>query len=298
MLCDSDSATVFSTGHETAMSLTTADVRRGWSGDLGNGTNNFYREGGFEAKPKFMNSQTPLEDLGGKPVNVCTDDVPCADPQAVNKLLSHELNQLSQRDREQISEEIHGVKPGVVVPQQSSTSTSMQLSREEQEQIIFREFQDELDRYYFSESPPLEETDLFGNNHRHSTSVEYKYPAYRYARENGSELIHDRDFQLSFFGQGEAGSCPKKAANRMMNYLEFVRKVYHTDDVLFRPITLSDLDQAIGAKDLMYEIAPLQILPLRDPSGRRVFVHLRDLGRSSYPTTVWVSGRRLMVSFR
>ncbi len=238
-----------------------------------------------------MTSQNPLEDFGRHYIKVTTDDIPyikvstndmpCVDPRAVNKLLSYELNELSLEHRERISEEIHGVKPWGGAFQH----TNMQLTREEQEEVVFRQFDDELDRYYFSE-PATPGMDSFGNN---SAGIEYKYPAYRYARDNGSELIRDRDFHLTFFGQGESGSCPKEAAKRMMNYLELVRQVYRTDDVLFRPITLSDLNEAMGSKELMYQVAPIQILPLRDPSGRRVVVHLRDVGPASYPAIVRVS---------
>ena len=257
---------------------------RGWIAGSASEKTGIY-EGRLEVKPNVMTSQNPLEDFGTDDIpyiKVSTDDMPCVDPRALNKLLSYELNELSLEQRERISEEIHGVKPGGGV---SFQHTNMQLTREEQEEVIFRQFYEELDRYYFSEPVTLG-MDSFGNNF---AGIEYKYPAYRYARENGSELIRDRDFHLTFFGQGEGGSCPKEAAKRMMNYLELVRQVYHTDDVLFRPITLSDLNEGMGSKELMYEVAPIQILPLRDPSGRRVVVHLRDVGPASYPAIVRVS---------
>ena len=158
----------------------------------------------------------------------------------------------------------------------TDTDANIPFTGQNEEEIALKEFQEELDRLYFSETTQVE-TNSFTAGRRNSTM----YPSYRYARDNGSELIKDRDFQLKFFGRGEEGRCPKKSAKRMLNYLDFVRHIYHTDDVLFRPITLMDLNEAIGSKTFMYDVAPLQILPLRDPSGRRVVVNVRNFGPAS-----------------
>lgn len=222
-----------------------------------------------------------FEDPQRNYIKVSTDDIPSVDPLAVTKLVTRELNELPLDRRQGILEEIHGVIPGEDISLRCSVGTYRLATRRQKEDIALKQFQDELDRYYFS-IPTQAETNIFalgGRNHSN-------FSAYRYARENNSELIKDRDFQLTFFGRGEEGSCPKKAAKRMLHYLEFVRQVYNTNDVLFRPITLSDLNEAIGSKTFMYEVAPFQMLPLRDPSGRRVFVHLRDIGPLSSPIVV------------
>jgi hypothetical protein len=230
-----------------------------------------------------MNAKASLDELGGEDrTRIGSDHEPGLDPLVVNKLLSNELNQLSLDRREQVLEEIHGVKPGGDVSLQPDGGANNSFTRQEEEEIALSQFQEELDRYYFSET-----TYSLADNNNSSTSRNYKYPAYRYARENGSELINDRDFQLTFFGRGEGGSCAKQGARRMLNYLEFVRQIYDVDDVLFRPICLSDLNEE--SKEFMNDVAPLQILPVRDPSGRRVFVHLRDFGPSSCPVLVRVS---------
>ncbi len=232
-----------------------------------------------------MNSRIQVEDLQRNYIKVITDSVPSLDPLAVDKLLCQELNELPLDRRRVISEEIHGVQSGEDVSLLQSFDKCRIATRKEREDVALSQFQDELDRYY-SSVPNHTETDLFALDVRYPID----YSAYQYARDNGSELIKDRDFQLTFFGRGEEGNCPKKAAKRMIKYLEFVRQVYNTNDVLFRPITLSDLNEAIGSKTFMYEVAPLQLLPLRDPSGRRIFVQLRDIGPSSSPINVRVSG--------
>ena len=223
------------------------------------------------------------DDFGGVGVPNSAEQIFGVDPLQVNKMLSNELNQLSLDRREQVLEEIHGVKSCGRVSLQSSSDD---LLTSQQQQIALEKFQEELDKYYFSDTTELA-SDPFASDHSCNTNQNCRYPAYRYARENGSELINDRDFWLTFFGRGEGGDCPKKGARRMLNYLELIRQIYDTDDVLFRPICLSDLDET--TKEFMYEKAPLQILPIRDPSGRRIFVQLRDFGPFSCPVLVRVS---------
>mmetsp|Transcript_5086 Transcript_5086/g.14753 ORF Transcript_5086/g.14753 Transcript_5086/m.14753 type:complete len:596 (+) Transcript_5086:130-1917(+) len=191
------------------------------------------------------------------------------DPHAVNRMLSQELNELSLDRREQVMEEIHGVKSGRGIPLPSAHGAHNE--RRQQEDILLQQFQEELDKYYISES---------------CSESNSEFPAYQFARDHGSELIRDRNFQLAFFGRGEGGNCAKRGAIRMLNYLEFVLEVYDTEDVLFRPICLSDLDRDLGAREFMYNNGPLQVLPIQDPSGRRVIVLLRDFGHGSCSSRV------------
>ena len=66
------------------------------------------------------------------------------------------------------------------------------------------------------------------------------YPAYRYARFHGSQLLRDRNFQLSFLTT--ESQHPRKAALRFLKHLEAIHHVFETPAVLFRPIQLSDLE--------------------------------------------------------
>jgi len=183
--------------------------------------------------------------------------------QSVSKMMADELNQLSIDRREQLLEEIHGVKNGGNLLNFCNSARDQQS---QQEDAALEQFQRELDKFYLSES---------------TGSCSIKYPAYRYARERGSELVRDRDFLLTFLGRGVGRNCPKKGAIRMLDYLEWIREIYGTDDVLFRPICLSDLDEDVGARKFMYEEGTFQFLPIRDNSGRRVFVQMRNFGPSS-----------------
>ena len=130
-------------------------------------------------------------------------------------MMTDELNQLSMDHREQLLEEIHGVKNGGVLLNFCKSARNQQS---QQEDAALEQFQRELDKYYL-----LESTGSFSST----------YPAYRYAREHGSELVRDRDFLLTFLGRGEGESCSKMGAIRMLNYLEWIREIYGTDDVCF-----------------------------------------------------------------
>ncbi|OEU12154.1 hypothetical protein FRACYDRAFT_244415 [Fragilariopsis cylindrus CCMP1102] len=98
--------------------------------------------------------------------------------------------------------------------------------------------------------------------------------AYQKAKLHQSEYIHDRNFRYAFLNKEEMD--PKKTALRFLRYLDFIVQLYHTEEVLFRPIMLQDLSEK--SRQVMYKEGPLQILPIRDPSGRKIFVHLRDFG--------------------
>ena len=256
-----------------------------------------------KSKSKSKNNMILLANDGGEDITGGVGDILGVDPIAVNKLLNNELNQLSLDRREQLLEEIHGINNGGGALQFGNGNNDQQQQQEEEDNAL-RQFQEALDSYYTSETAtPTSNNNNNNNNINHNNSnhnynydydynykYNYKYPAYRYAREHGSELIYDRDFRLTFFSRD--GGCPKEAATRMLNYLEFIREIYDTTDILFRPICLSDLSEQQGAKATMYEEGPLQILPVRDASGRRVCAHLRDFGPSSCPIAIRVSKLR------
>ena len=66
------------------------------------------------------------------------------------------------------------------------------------------------------------------------------YPAYRYANFHGSQLLRDRNFQLSFLTT--ESQHPRKAALRFLKHLEAIHHVFETPAVLFCPIQLLDLE--------------------------------------------------------
>jgi len=96
--------------------------------------------------------------------------------------------------------------------------------------------------------------------------------AYREARSKNSGLLSDATF-LSSFLEAENYNA-QDAAKRLIKYLAYIRELYETSEVLFRPIFIKDLNPVAREQLAM---GSYQILPDRDSSGRRVFVYLRDI---------------------
>mmetsp|Transcript_21871 Transcript_21871/g.52036 ORF Transcript_21871/g.52036 Transcript_21871/m.52036 type:complete len:552 (-) Transcript_21871:109-1764(-) len=195
----------------------------------------------------------------------------------VDKLLADELNALSVNEREQLMEKIHGISS----PNTGRTEYDLEEA--------FIGLQNKLDMYYHSmceegtDRNENRKTQTSNPQNRDRTyrnflfpdctsSVDTSFDAYREARSKNSLMVSDRDFQRPFL---EAENLdPGRAAVRLMKYLELIRDVFETSDVLFRPIFIDDL--ATEAKTELVK-GPHQMLPDRDSSGRKIVVYLRDI---------------------
>jgi hypothetical protein len=160
-------------------------------------------------------------------------------PKEVDALLSQELNQLSLKDREKTMEEIHGIHALSV----AQTETKMKID------VVLQQLQEEIDNI------KNEEKD-----------------AYNEAIENKSRYVMGQKFRLKFVRAEEYNV--KKAARRMVDFLEFVKELYGPQ-VLMRPIRYTDLSD--NAQTILQD-GSMQILPERDPSGRRVALMSGDVG--------------------
>jgi hypothetical protein len=159
-------------------------------------------------------------------------------PKEVDALLSQELNQLSLKDREKTMEEIHGIHKRSV----AQTETNMKID------VVLQQLQEEID------------------------NLNEGKDAYHEAIENKSRYVMDWKFRLKFVRAEEYNM--KKAARRMVNFLEFIKELYGPR-VLMRPIRYKDLSD--NAQTILQD-GSMQILPERDPSGRRVALMSGDVG--------------------
>ena len=124
------------------------------------------------------------------------------DPQIVDDLLTHEMDKLSFKDRNDIYEEIHGVAC---------------LSRAESPKLIeqsLSEMSIEIDR------------------------IKHKYVAYLEATKCYNPYVHGMEIRLRFL-RCDLFDVPK-AADRMLKYLDLTQELYG-DIALTRPIQLRDL---------------------------------------------------------
>lgn len=156
------------------------------------------------------------------------------DPKQVDVLMAGELNKLSFNCREKINEEIHGV---------------CSLAIEETPGMVAMA----LDNLAIAiEKIPN------GDKQAYLQSLEL-YPNNRY--------VNDRNFRLMFL------RCElfdiERAAKRLVRHLDFVLEIFNNNtELLQRPIRLNDL----AARSMkLLRSGCLQLLPVRDSSGRRVF---------------------------
>lgn len=157
------------------------------------------------------------------------------DPGKVSTLLAREMNKLSVYHRTSIDEEIHGVS--CMAPKETPTLLKKSLDELSSELVQIRP----ADKRGYMRSQ-----ELFRDN--------------KFVDGEGFRLMFLR---CEFFDA-------KRAALRMVRYLDFVLEVFDgKKELLRRQIRLEDL--GTRATKLL-RTGCLQLLPVRDNSGRRVFV--------------------------
>ena len=166
------------------------------------------------------------------------ESISSCDDAAVNQRLSLSLMRLKFQDRNEIGEEIHGVRS---------------LARDETPELINKS----LDRMNFE----LERIILSTSNRN------YKH-AFETARRLPKTFVNDRDFRLRFL-RSELFD-PAKAAERMIAYVDYLLHLFGSQ-ALSEPLTLNSFNEqeAMALRD-----GVIQILPFRDRSGRRILVVL------------------------
>lgn len=173
------------------------------------------------------------------------------DTRAVDELLSKQLQQLSFQDREMINEEIHGVV--CLCPDETPEMLVESL----------RMLTLEIDKI----------TSKVGYN----TALTLFGP---------TSYVNTDDFRLKFL-RSELFD-PKKAAIRLVNFLDLVLEYYGTE-ALRRPIMLSDL----GKEEIeSLRAGNHQILPFRDRSGRKVVAIVNNFAEKELHARVSSNTRR------
>eukprot|EP00537_Pseudo-nitzschia_pungens_P000664 CAMPEP_0172370992 /NCGR_PEP_ID=MMETSP1060-20121228/40774_1 /TAXON_ID=37318 /ORGANISM="Pseudo-nitzschia pungens, Strain cf. cingulata" /LENGTH=549 /DNA_ID=CAMNT_0013096479 /DNA_START=90 /DNA_END=1739 /DNA_ORIENTATION=+ len=213
--------------------------------------------------------------------------IPDVNPEEVDRMLANELNELSLYDRELVMEEVHGINRASERQQGAFEGALVAM-------------QEELDKHYLGNessasinqsipTPGMEKIEGDTQVVDSGSSSSLTFRAYREARSRNSHLLSDYLFRRAFLIA--ESNDPKKAAIRLMKYLDLIHDLFETSHVLFRPIFLDDLHPE-AKQELM--MGSYQILPERDSSGRRVFCYLRD---ASSPKE-WTPRKQLYLYFR
>ena len=164
--------------------------------------------------------------------------VPLDGPKKAEDLITKDLLRLSFNDRNAIHEEIHGVKNSF--PEE--TPELLQLS--------LRGLAIEIAR--------IQDKPAFDRSQR-------LFPHDTY--------VNTANFRLKFLRCELFDS--KKAATRMVAYLEFLDDLFEGNFFLQRPIRITDLSKA---EMKLLRLGIWQLLPYRDRSGRPIYMELGSMG--------------------
>eukprot|EP00533_Pseudo-nitzschia_delicatissima_P002068 CAMPEP_0116086738 /NCGR_PEP_ID=MMETSP0327-20121206/5009_1 /TAXON_ID=44447 /ORGANISM="Pseudo-nitzschia delicatissima, Strain B596" /LENGTH=487 /DNA_ID=CAMNT_0003577797 /DNA_START=127 /DNA_END=1586 /DNA_ORIENTATION=- len=167
-----------------------------------------------------------------EPIHYADEDF---NPKEVDVMMAKELNKLAFSSRENINEEIHGVC--CLAPEETPEMLDVALQK-------LSEAVDKIpsaDKQAYLQSQRL-------------------FP--------GNSYVNDRNFPLMFL-RCELFNV-QRAAMRMVRHLDFVLEIFDNNKKLLqRPIRLTDL----GSRAMkLLRSGCLQLLPIRDSAGRRVFV--------------------------
>mmetsp|Transcript_15309 Transcript_15309/g.42484 ORF Transcript_15309/g.42484 Transcript_15309/m.42484 type:complete len:611 (+) Transcript_15309:263-2095(+) len=219
-------------------------------------------------------------------------------PNAVDEILTKAMLSLSVKDRNDIQEEIHGVKCLAVEETPELIEQSLKKIAIELEKIPDYKKQ----AYLQSKNRPLssskrsEQERIFEELH-----PELNGPMDDQLETTYSSYIHGDEFRLRFLRCDCFDSV--KAAKRLVNFLELLLDLFG-DDALRRPISLSDFTK----EELRHmRKGMIQLLPYRDRSGRRIVVFFPDEERSQIPPFTkakitmymgWVAGSNDVITQR
>lgn len=168
------------------------------------------------------------------------------DPRVADALLSEELMKLSFKDRNSVSEEVHGVRSMAV-----------------EENVHVRQKGLASLQYELDLLPQSEKV------------------AYEKAQTLPVTYVNDSDFRLRFLRVDLYNA--RDAAKRMTSYLDMLLQLFGVE-VLKRPLRTTDFKSKEEKSCLRGGL--VQLLPYRDRSGRRVMVILSDIMSHNHITRV------------
>ena len=194
--------------------------------------------------------------------DILKDDETGRDQNFVDELLTKEMLKLSVKDRNDIQEEIHGVKCLAIEENEELIRTSLRQLEEE----IHQRIPDLQKRAYLQSLQPVTVTATATATATKDSNTNPDAIDSSKSNNNHRSYIHGDEFRLRFL-RCELFDIPK-AALRMVTYLDLMVELFGPIS-LQRPITLADF-----TKDELRHMRKgmIQILPYRDRSGRRIII--------------------------
>jgi hypothetical protein len=178
----------------------------------------------------------------------------------------HSFSQLSSKEREEIINDTKGV------PTLSLTETLNKLSLVEREDILF-------DVHGVSDNVVHETPELISHKSKEMNEFlkTFKTDAYALAESQSTEYLRSEKFRLMFL-RAESFDA-RNAAHRIIQFLEHKLELFGPTK-LCKEITLDDLTP----EDMeSLENGHMQLMPVRDPSDRAIFVYCGNCVKYTTP---------------
>jgi hypothetical protein len=173
---------------------------------------------------------------------------PDIDPDAVESLLCQEMNRMTFQQRNEIQEELHGVRSGGMEETPESIQEGLEKLQDE-----LRILPPTMKKAY------VKAKELSKNQQRQGKAATY---------------IDQPDFAIRFL-RADLWDC-RKAAKRLTLFIELLLDLYG-EYALQRPIQMSDFT---AAELSVIKKGEIQLLPFRDRGGRRIFTFVSHFGRN------------------
>lgn len=182
----------------------------------------------------------------------------------LDDLIAQDFNKLSFHDRNAINEEMHGVSS--LSPEETPKMLADAVHRLSREIDAIRH------------KPAYDKSQQWNSNSSvmgiDCTQSIYDYNVDTLSAGTHSTYVNTIEFRLRFLRADLFDA--KKAATRLVKFLEMVMELYcGNDELLRRPIGLNDL-KSKAEKDYL-KLGNHQLLPFRDRSGRRVIAMVPDM---------------------
>lgn len=183
--------------------------------------------------------------------------------------IAEALSQLSFQEREEVYNDLHGIKKKYTSDDEMYDNDGGTVNREEEDPAVVQASLDELEKHLKSMTSTTQWNDTNSRTSSHPENASVS--AYLEALKQNETYVRNDAFRLGFLRAEEFD--PQKAATRMVRFFEEKLALFPSDK-LTKDIRMDDLDEG----DLNYlKCGVFQLVPLKDRSGRHIIMTLPKL---------------------